>query len=64
MTNERTTASPIPQVHHRLDHDQYLALAKQCDRPFVSEVTTPLQAGYQLGVQAVLKLLREGWVTQ
>ena len=48
-----------------LTPSQYRALEErvvnaQC---CVSSETTPLQAGYSLGVQAVLKLLRDGFVS-
>ncbi len=43
----------------RLNPVIYQALAKRLPAPLVTERTTDLQAGYQLGVQAVLSLLRE-----
>ena len=42
----------------------YASLEKQLPKPVVTDNTSALQAGYQLGVQAVLKLLREGFTTQ
>lgn len=46
----------------RLDPGLYRALEKQLTSPVVTHQTTELQAGYQLGVQSVLKCLREGYV--
>lgn len=48
----------------RLENDQYLELTRKFQTPFVSNDTSALQAGYQLGVQAVLKALREGYVIE
>lgn len=45
----------------RLDPLQYQALERQVPAPVVTTQTTELLAGYQLGVQTVLKLLREGY---
>jgi len=55
--NEQTTA----QAFIRLDPDQYRALERQLPPPSVTNSTSELMAGYQLGVQAVLKALREGY---
>jgi len=49
------------QTIARLDPTQYQALEKQLPPPVVTNATTELMAGYQLGVQAVLKTLREGY---
>jgi len=51
--NEQTTV--------RLDTTQYRQLERQLPPPSVTNSTSDLMAGYQLGVQAVLKLLREGY---
>lgn len=48
----------------RLEHDQYLELSRKFSTPFVNNETSALQAGYQLGVQAVLQALREGFVIE
>lgn len=45
-----------------LNAAQYKALEDKLVGPCVNNNTTDLQAGYMLGVQAVLKLLREGYV--
>ncbi|CDK30099.1 hypothetical protein AMP1_28 [Burkholderia phage AMP1] len=49
------------QVVIRLDPEQYRTLERQVPPPVVTTQTTELLAGYQLGVQSVLKLLREGF---
>ena len=46
----------------RLPQHVYAALEARMAGPVVSQVTTDLQAGYMLGVQAVLKELRNGFV--
>lgn len=46
----------------RLDPAQMRELEKQVPAPVVTTATTELLAGYQLGVQSVLKLLRDGYV--
>lgn len=47
-----------------LNEAQYKALEGKVIGPCVNNNTTELQAGYMLGVQAVLKLLREGYVAK
>ena len=46
----------------RLDQEAYTQLSKQLGGIGVGQDTTPLQAGYMLGVQEVLRKLREGFV--
>lgn len=46
----------------RLSPDQYAQLEKAAVSPVVTTATTELLAGYQLGVQAILKMLRDGYV--
>lgn len=46
---------------YRLTPDVYAKLEKQCASPAVTSTTSELEAGYKLGVQQVLKLLREGF---
>lgn len=48
----------------RLDPEELDALRRKLPRPAVTADTSPLQAGYQLGVQQVLELLRDGWVIE
>ncbi|MDO3559438.1 hypothetical protein ACPPTR_08885 [Ralstonia pseudosolanacearum] len=50
------------QVVTRLTPEVYAALEEKVPPPNVTTTTTELLAGYQLGVQVVLKLLREGYV--
>lgn len=45
----------------RFRDDQIKALERQLAEPYVSPTTTDLMAGYQLGVQAALKKLRDGY---
>lgn len=47
----------------RLDPVQYSTLERQLPGPVIGKDTTELQVAYNLGVQAVLKLLREGYVS-
>jgi len=55
---------PAPQVHDmaRLPPHVYDMLEKQCQPIGVTDGTTELQAGFQLGVQAVLSKLRKGFL--
>jgi len=46
----------------RLNTTAYEALEKQLGLPVPSVTTTDIQAGYMLGVQHVLVLLRKGFV--
>lgn len=57
-------AQPKPQIqtYTRLTREVYEDLEKKVGRVMVNRETTDLQAGYQLGVQAVLQMLREGYV--
>lgn len=57
MTQPQSTKEVL-----RLDRDTYAALAAQFGAPIVTDKTTEIQAGYQLGVQAVLTALRQGFV--
>ena len=53
----------VPLVaKHRLSPESYAQLLRQVTSISVSNDTSVLQAGYQLGVQAVLQKLREGFV--
>lgn len=60
MSNNSKTLSNKKVV--RLSQDEYLALHKKCRKPIVTENTTELDAGFLLGIQHVLEMLREGWV--
>jgi hypothetical protein len=46
----------------RLSPEMYEHLEKQLPAPQVNRLTTELEAGFNLGVQHVLKLLRTGFV--
>ena len=59
-TNPKQTESLIV----RLTPEVYTVLEAKLSRLIVTEATTPIQVGYQLGVQAVLKELRAGYVIQ
>jgi hypothetical protein len=59
-------AEPVAEVRNlnRLTQAQYDELEKQARAvTVVNQTTTDLQAGYQLGMQHVLKVVRDGWVT-
>jgi len=47
---------------HRLSSEAYKQLEAKVQPPFVGDKTTDLQAGFQLGLQHILKLVREGFV--
>ena len=59
-TNPKQTESLIV----RLTPEVYTVLETKLSKLIVTEATTPIQVGYQLGVQAVLKELRAGYVIQ
>lgn len=46
----------------RLRPDVYAGLEKQVAAPYVDRQTTEIQAGFLLGIQHVLKVLRDGYV--
>ena len=52
---------PTEEVIVRLQPDVYRLLEESLPAPAVTTTTTDLQAGYALGIQAVLKKLREGF---
>ena len=54
---------PTTQVV-RLTPEVYKTLEDKLSRTVVTTNTTPIEAGFQLGVQAVLKELRNGYVVQ
>lgn len=56
--------NPTPVEVVRLQHDIYLKLEQKLSKTFVTDATTPLWAGYALGVEAVLKELRNGLVVR
>ena len=68
MSNKPQTSLSIPVNTTgltnivRLDPEVYATLEAKLISPHVSNETTPIQAGFQLGVQAVLKELRRGYV--
>ena len=59
MTNQT-----LPLEVHRLSDAVYKDIEKKFSRPIVSSQTTAHEAGYQLGIQAILQALREGYVVQ
>ena len=48
----------------RLNTDVYNAFSKQFNRVHVDDNTSPLQAGFQLGIQKVLEALRKDIVVK
>lgn len=46
----------------RLTADVYKSLERELPAPGVGATTTDIQAGEQIGIQRVLRLLREGFV--
>ena len=56
---------PLPRREIvRLTDAVYRDLEKKCTPPRVTEATTSHHAGYMLGIQFVLKHLRDGYVIQ
>jgi hypothetical protein len=50
------------KVVTRLAPEVYASLVQKCPAIAVTNDTSEMQAGFQLGVQYLLKLLREGFV--
>lgn len=50
----------VTQVH-RLSKEAYVSLENQCGPIRPTTTTTPIEAGYALGVQHVLKIIRDGF---
>lgn len=63
MPNQDTKLSQEVVVL-RLHSTAYKQLEDKMSRLAVTTTTTPIEAGFQLGVQAVLKELRAGYVVQ
>lgn len=61
MNKNDSTPAPVRETV-RFTPAVYAALEKQCIPPRVTEATTAHHAGYMLGIQYVLKLVREGYV--
>jgi hypothetical protein len=57
----KAVADPNPKAIVRLNTEVYKSLEKQLPPCVVTERTTEHYAGYLLGIQHVLKLLREGY---
>lgn len=55
-------AAMPPLTKARLSYAEYLRLEKQCGIPGLNSSTTGIEAGYAMGVEKVLRLLREGFV--
>ncbi len=61
-TKEHSLPQNIAVPVMRLNTTAYEALEKQLGLPIPTTTTTDIQAGYLLGVQHVLVLLRKGYV--
>ena len=48
----------------RLNPDMYDKLEKSLPQPACSTDATPQQVGYLLGIQHVLRVLRQGWIVR
>ena len=56
--------APKEEYIVRLSPDVYKQLERDLPVPLVSQTTTELQAGFNLGIQYVLKKLRDGYTIQ
>lgn len=54
------TDTPTIKEVVRLQHEVYLKLEAKYSRPLVNDSSTPISIGYYLGIEAVLKELRNG----
>jgi hypothetical protein len=57
----KPTTTPVTTVT-RLHPEIYAKLEQRFSKTIVTEATTPLTAAYALGIEAVLKELRNGYV--
>jgi hypothetical protein len=57
------STQPVPSMTLavKLDADQLRALESQLSNPMVSSQTSDLEAGFKLGIQHTLKVLRDGF---
>lgn len=58
----RDIPQSTPQETHRLTLPAYKQLEQMCEAAQVNGTTTEIQAGFKLGIQHVLRLLRDGFV--
>lgn len=59
------TASDSPVLMHRMNREQYVAFeAALKHTPLVDDSTSVLTAGFKLGVEHALRVLREGFVIE
>jgi hypothetical protein len=56
-----STLKVVHRESHRLSMEAYQELERQLPSPVITDDTSPQKVGYLLGVQAVLKKLREGF---
>lgn len=56
------TATTPTRTMYRMDRTMYQELESKCMSPDVNTQDTQITAGYKLGVQKVLRLLREGYL--
>lgn len=57
MSKEKESTKVVINLHP----DVYKAIEAKFRKPSVSNTTSEIEAGYLLGVQDVLRLLREGY---
>ncbi len=62
--DSNTVSNTVTTVITRLEPDVYNELEKKVSNILVSSTTTELEAGYKLGIQHVLKVLRDGYAIQ
>ena len=64
ITPEGTTQDTTPVTiiqYHRLSREAYQELEKLLAAPQVNNLTTDIQAGWLLGIQQALKVVRDGF---
>lgn len=59
-----TTETVTNVEYARMNREVYERFASQFPKTHVDNVTSPLQAGFQLGIQRVLEALRKDIVTK
>jgi hypothetical protein len=60
QSNQPETKLTVTRLHQEV----YLAIERKFSKPVVTSMTTAHEAGFQLGVQAVLQELRHGYTIE
>jgi hypothetical protein len=62
MNTKPNAPTKTVTAYARLNPDVYAALERECQIPPVSRETTAVQTAYAMGIEHVLRKLRQGYV--